>query len=94
MPDGWDTMVGEHGGRLSGGERQRLALARTLLARFDVVVLDEPTEHLDEATAAALLQDLLATAGRRTILLITHRTVSTLPLNRVLTLRSKTLHPV
>lgn len=94
MPDGWDTMVGEHGGRLSGGERQRLALARTLLARFDIVVLDEPTEHLDEATAAALLQDLLDTAGRRTVLLITHRTVRTLPLDRVLTLRSKALHRV
>jgi thiol reductant ABC exporter CydC subunit len=73
LPDGLDTRVGEHGGRLSGGERQRLALARVLLAGFDVLVLDEPTEHLDEATAMLLLDDLLATQHGRTVLLITHR---------------------
>ncbi len=94
MPDGWDTMVGEHGGRLSGGERQRLALARTLLARFDVLVLDEPTEHLDEATASALVRDLLASTDRSAVLLITHRDVSAEALDRVLTLRSGALHPV
>ncbi len=73
LPDGLDTRVGEHGGRLSGGERQRLALSRVLLAGFDVMVLDEPTEHLDEATALLLLDDLLATQQARTVLLITHR---------------------
>jgi ATP-binding cassette subfamily C protein CydCD len=73
LPQGLDTAVGEHGNRLSGGERQRLALARMLLAGFEVVVLDEPTEHLDEPTAQALLDDLLATQQGRTVLLITHR---------------------
>ncbi len=87
LPDGWHTMVGEHGGRLSGGERQRLALARALLARFDVLVLDEPTEHVDEATAARLLHDLLATNAHRAVLLITHRQVADEQLRRVLTLR-------
>jgi ATP-binding cassette subfamily C protein CydC len=72
-PEGLDTRVGEHGGQLSGGERQRLALARVLLAGFEVVVLDEPTEHLDEATALALLDDLLATTAGRSVLLVTHR---------------------
>jgi ABC-type transport system involved in cytochrome bd biosynthesis fused ATPase/permease subunit len=72
-PDGLDTRVGEHGGQLSGGERQRLALARVLLAGFEVVVLDEPTEHLDETTALALLDDLLATTTGRSVLLVTHR---------------------
>jgi len=73
LPDGLDTMVGEHGARLSGGERQRLAFARLLLADRDVLVLDEPTEHLDEETGRALLEDLFAAAGRRTVVLLTHR---------------------
>ncbi|CAM5449647.1 thiol reductant ABC exporter subunit CydD [Streptomyces viridifaciens] len=73
LPEGLDTMVGEHGARLSGGQRQRLALARALLADFPVLVLDEPAEHLDLPTADALTADLLtATAGRTTVL-ITHR---------------------
>ncbi|MEU3947307.1 thiol reductant ABC exporter subunit CydD [Streptomyces sp. NPDC029526] len=73
LPDGLDTLVGEHGARLSGGQRQRLALARALLADFPVLVLDEPAEHLDLATADALTTDLLAATEGRTTLLITHR---------------------
>jgi ATP-binding cassette subfamily C protein CydCD len=73
LPDGLDTLVGEHGARLSGGQRQRLALARALLADFPVLVLDEPAEHLDLATADALTADLLAVTEGRTTLLITHR---------------------
>jgi thiol reductant ABC exporter CydC subunit len=73
LPAGLDTDVGEHGVRLSGGQRQRLSLARVLLADFPVLVLDEPTEHLDEQTADQLTRDLLAATESRTILLITHR---------------------
>ncbi|WP_086818117.1 thiol reductant ABC exporter subunit CydC, partial [Streptomyces cacaoi] len=73
LPDGLDTMVGEHGARLSGGQRQRLALARALLADFPVLVLDEPAEHLDLPTADALSTDLLAATEGRTTVLITHR---------------------
>lgn len=73
LPEGLDTMVGEHGARLSGGERQRLAFARLMLADHDVLVLDEPTEHLDEETGRKLLHDLFAAAGRRTVVLLTHR---------------------
>jgi ATP-binding cassette subfamily C protein CydC len=58
--------------QISGGQRRRLALARALLADFAVLILDEPTEHLDDETAAALTRDLLAAAGDRTVLLI-HR---------------------
>ena len=54
LPLGLATPVGEHGAQLSGGQRQRLALARVLLADFPVVILDEPAEHLDEATAGEL----------------------------------------
>jgi thiol reductant ABC exporter CydC subunit len=73
LPAGLDTDVGEYGVRLSGGQRQRLSLARVLLADFPVLVLDEPTEHLDEQTADELTRDLLAATAGRTILLITHR---------------------
>ncbi|WP_093655529.1 thiol reductant ABC exporter subunit CydD [Streptomyces wuyuanensis] len=73
LPDGLDTLVGEHGAQLSGGQRQRLALARALLADFPVLLLDEPAEHLDLATADALTADLLAATEGRTTVLITHR---------------------
>ncbi|MFF1811670.1 thiol reductant ABC exporter subunit CydD [Streptomyces sp. NPDC058251] len=73
LPEGLDTLIGEHGARLSGGQRQRLALARALLADFPVLVLDEPAEHLDLPTADALTADLLAATEGRTTLLITHR---------------------
>ncbi|GAA3488366.1 thiol reductant ABC exporter subunit CydD [Streptomyces cremeus] len=73
LPEGIGTLVGEHGARLSGGQRQRLALARALLADFPVLVLDEPAEHLDLATADALTADLLAATEGRTTVLITHR---------------------
>ncbi|WP_327155803.1 thiol reductant ABC exporter subunit CydD [Streptomyces tubercidicus] len=73
LPAGLDTMIGERGARLSGGQRQRLALARALLADFPVLVLDEPAEHLDLATADALTADLLTATEGRTAVLITHR---------------------
>ncbi len=73
LPDGLATLVGEHGARLSGGQRQRLSLARAILADAPVVVFDEPTEHLDEATAIALLADILEVMAGRTVVMITHR---------------------
>jgi ATP-binding cassette, subfamily C, bacterial CydC len=73
LPDGLDTIVGEEGMRLSGGQRQRLVLARALLADAPVLVLDEPTAHLDTATAERLIDDVLEASASRSVLLITHR---------------------
>ncbi len=73
LPDGVGTEVGEHGNRMSGGQRQRLAVARALLADFPLLILDEPGEHLDTATADALVADLLDATAGQAVLLITHR---------------------
>ena len=73
LPHGLDTDLGPHGASLSGGERQRLALARLLLAERRLVVLDEPTEHLDPQAADDLTDDLLSVTAGHSTLLITHR---------------------
>ncbi|NKZ02839.1 thiol reductant ABC exporter subunit CydC, partial [Actinomadura latina] len=73
LPDGLDTHVGEHGTRVSGGQRQRIALARAFLSGARILILDEPTAHLDPATARELLADVLAGTSGAGLLLITHR---------------------
>jgi ABC-type multidrug transport system fused ATPase/permease subunit len=73
LPDGLDTVVGERGYRLSGGERQRLTIARLLLARPRVVILDEATAHLDSTSEAAVQEALGEALAGRTALVIAHR---------------------
>lgn len=72
LPDGLDTWLGDGGSGLSGGQVQRLALARTLLGRPEVRVLDEPTAALDAATVVRVLDGLERTRERSATLLITH----------------------
>lgn len=72
LPDGLDSWVGPSGSLLSGGERQRLAVARALVARGDVVLLDEPTAHLDAQAAASLMNDLRSALADRIVVLVTH----------------------
>jgi ABC-type multidrug transport system fused ATPase/permease subunit len=73
LPDGLDTVVGERGYRLSGGERQRLTIARVLLARPQVVILDEATAHLDSTSEAAVQAALREALSGRTAVVIAHR---------------------
>ncbi|MEU2399458.1 ABC transporter ATP-binding protein [Streptomyces pseudogriseolus] len=73
LPDGLDTVVGERGYRLSGGERQRMTIARLLLARQRVVVLDEATAHLDNTSEAAVQEALGEALEGRTAVVIAHR---------------------
>jgi ATP-binding cassette subfamily C protein CydCD len=82
---GLDTRLGDGADDVSGGERARIGMARALLANSPVLVLDEPTAHLDRATAEAVTGDLLSTQGR-TLMWITHGTVGLDQMDAVLTL--------
>jgi ABC-type multidrug transport system fused ATPase/permease subunit len=73
LRDGLDTVVGERGYRLSGGERQRLTIARLLLAKPRVVILDEATAHLDSESELAVQEALTVALEGRTALVIAHR---------------------
>jgi ABC-type multidrug transport system fused ATPase/permease subunit len=84
LPDGLDTVVGERGYRLSGGERQRLTIARLLLARPRVVILDEATAHLDSESEAHIQAALAEALAGRTSLVIAHRLSTIVRADRIL----------
>jgi ATP-binding cassette, subfamily B, bacterial len=87
LPDGYDTVVGEHGSRLSGGQRQRIGIARALLKDAPVLILDEATAALD-AQSEAMVQEALRNAARgRTTFIIAHRLATVVSADRILVLR-------
>jgi ABC-type multidrug transport system fused ATPase/permease subunit len=88
LPEGPQTVVGSFGVAVSGGERQRLALARLLLAQRPMTILDEPTEHLDAPTAAALSGTLWGALGDATVLVITHRLTDLEDVDRIVELQA------
>src|SRR5262249_23382834 len=73
LPEGYETNVGERGGRLSGGERQRISLARAFLRNSPILVLDEPTSAVDPQTEAAIAPALQSLMRDRTTFIIAHR---------------------
>ena len=88
LPNGLDTVVGERGHRLSGGEKQRLAIARLLLKKPQIVILDEATAHLDSENEA-LVQNALASAlAGRTSIVIAHRLSTIVHADQILVLEN------
>ena len=87
LPDGLDTQVGDEGLRLSGGQRQRVAIARALLGDPALLVLDEPTTHLDGDGMAAVFDGLAALEGAPTVLVVTHDPTAASRADRLVHLR-------
>jgi ATP-binding cassette, subfamily C, bacterial CydC len=75
LPQGYDTLIGEQGFKFSGGERQRMAIARAILKDAPVLLLDEPTAHLDVSAEEGIMRSLLTFMRGRTTIMITHRLV-------------------
>jgi ATP-binding cassette subfamily C protein LapB len=72
-PQGWELQVGEQGGLLSGGQRQLVALARCLITRPQILLMDEPTSSMDAQSEVMFLRQLREAAGTRTLIMVTHR---------------------
>ena len=89
LGEGLDTAVGENGNELSGGERQRLGIARLLLAHHEILVFDEPTEHLDAATAAAVMQDIVQLSRDHGVVIVSHSAAALGACHRVVRLESR-----
>ncbi|AIE59205.1 thiol reductant ABC exporter subunit CydC [Bacillus methanolicus] len=84
LPKGYETYMHETGQRFSGGERQRIAVARILLQKTPIVIMDEPTVGLDPITEANLLADIFDTLKGKTIIWVTHHLIGVEKMDRIL----------
>jgi ATP-binding cassette subfamily C protein len=91
LPDGLDTRLGERGMRLSGGQRQRVGVARALYTSPSVLVLDEATSNLDQATERQIVDTLTGLRGGLTMIVVTHRIASVKNCDRVIHLDEGTI---
>src|SRR5262245_56167458 len=82
MPQGYATMLGRRGARLSVGQKQRIAIARAMLRRPDILILDEPTAPLDSRSESSLISTLRAIARNRIVLVVAHRPETLAPATR------------
>ncbi len=94
LPQGLDTVAGEMGARLSGGQRQRIALARALVTRPDILILDEVTSALDPATESGIVSNIRNLANAFTIIVITHRDAWVDVADRLYDVRDGRVHDV
>lgn len=86
LPQGWETRLGDIGGRLSGGERQRISIARALLKNAPIVILDEPTAALDTESEISVQRAIDALVSHKTVLVIAHRLSTIVGADQILVL--------